>query len=73
MVKSFLVFKEIKDTGKTKIWRVESQDENSLGLIQWWVGWRRYVFVPNEGTLFDSGCLKEITTFIDAEMQKRKK
>ena len=43
-----------------------------LGRIQWRNGWRRYTFLPEVDTTFDSGCLVEIITFIDGLMDQRR-
>lgn len=63
-----------RDTGKTKVWTVMNITNRApLGEITWYSQWRRYVFVPLKGTLYDSNCLKEITTHIDQSMEARKK
>ena len=61
--------------GKTGIWYVYSVHDDTchLGVIKWYWAWRRYVFWPEEETLYDSNCLKTIAEFIDAEMEQRKK
>lgn len=42
-----------------------------LGTIKWRSGWRRYVFYPQDGTVFDAACLTEIITFITNLMLDR--
>jgi hypothetical protein len=59
-------------SGLTSIWSVETLEDVELGQIKWFAAWRKYVFWPHSGTLYDSACLKEIMLFIDAEMGKRK-
>ena len=72
--KQHLVFEEIKDTGKTKIWGVESTyTEEILGKIRWYWAWRRYVFFPESDTLYDVDCMRAIANFISSEMKKRKR
>ena len=74
MAKSFLKFREVRDTGKTKVWSVTNNNDIVLADIKWYAPWRRYVADFNYGsTIMDSHCLKEITSFIDIEMNKRKK
>jgi len=69
-----LRFDEVKDTGKTKVWKVVSTHANAdLGEIKWYYAWRRYVFYPDEDTLYDSRCLTIIINFINSEMEARKK
>lgn len=67
-----LSFREIKDTGKTKAWSVHSPDGTRLGDVSWYSHWRRYVFTPCGGTLFDADCLGSIVAFIMARMKERK-
>lgn len=46
---------------KTKVFRVDSAvDGTLLGFVQWRSGWRRYVFHPQLGTVFDFECLEEL-------------
>jgi hypothetical protein len=59
---------------KTDTFNIQSVNGNSvLGTIKWYSHWRRYCFFPTEYTIFDSKCLKEITEFIDEQMNLRKK
>lgn len=58
---------------KTTIWGIWSgQPGGYIGEIRWYAHWRRYVFFPNDNTLWDASCLREITAFIDEQMLKRK-
>ena len=50
-----------------KSWR-----EDLLGFIRWHTGWRRYVFAPEEGTEYDTRCLRDIASFCTARMEARK-
>lgn len=57
---------------KTKVWEVRSNKDGSiLGRVDWHGPWRRYVFRPAPGTLFDQACLNCITIFIGNEMMSR--
>lgn len=47
-------------SGKTSIWRVLGGGHNLLGEIKWYGPWRRYVFHPIPGTLYDGTCMVEI-------------
>jgi len=64
------------DSGKTTIWYVYStfvtHAGETLGRVAWYGPWRKYVFYPSEGTLFDPGCLTEIATFLSEENRKHK-
>jgi hypothetical protein len=64
-------FTETHDTGKTKVFSAECNDA-FLGNVKWYAPWRRYTFHPAQDTLFDSSCLKEITSFIGGLMEDRK-
>jgi hypothetical protein len=67
-----LAFKEIRDTGKTKVWDVFSSNGIRLGSVNWYAPWRRYVFEPAFATLFDRNCLMEIVEFIEKQMIARR-
>lgn len=69
---AFLEFKEIKDTGKTKVYQITSKDYHALGSISWYAPWRRYTFFPKENTLWDNKCLNEVVSFIDKLMEERR-
>lgn len=71
-ITKYLNFTQISDTGKTKLIGVGNNSGEKLGMIRWKPGWRRYAFEPNEGTIFDSSCMKEIVEFIDSLMDERK-
>nr|WP_299067117.1 hypothetical protein [uncultured Allomuricauda sp.] len=67
-----LIFKEVKDTGKTKVWEVSSRHNDVvLGKIGWYPQWRRYVFYPFPNMLFDYACLRETGKFIHKQMVAR--
>jgi len=66
--KTYVRFEEIghSSSGKTRIWAVRNlQGLAILGVIKWYAPWRRYAFFPQSGTLYDAGCLKEISTFLE--------
>lgn len=72
-MKTYLNFEEILSPGKTKRYHVTSLSNGTgLGFIAWYNSWRKYCFFPTEETVFDSGCLKEITGFMDGLMEERK-
>lgn len=62
----YLDFQELVPSGrKTKIIRVLSKNNVLLGDISFWPAWRKYVFNPAWGTMFDDKCLKEIVNKLD--------
>ena len=65
-----LQFIELRDTGKTKTWRVECACAG-LGRITWYSHWRRYVLEPACATVWDRNCLMQVIAFIDARMTER--
>lgn len=64
---------EVKDTGKTKVWRIDTAHGANLGYVRWWSAWRRYTFWPAHGTIFDVKCMLDIAQFINDEMTRRRK
>lgn len=76
--KTWLVFEEVSDTGKTKVWSVwNSQDGSYLGEVRWRGAWRQYVYtnyVQNRalGTVWNVDCMDELTAFIRARMEERR-
>lgn len=51
---------------KTKVWRVLSRvHADNLGTVEWLGRWRQYCFFPSSETVFNKGCLIEITSFLE--------
>lgn len=60
--------------GKTNVWSVQSRSSGGgLGVIQWYAPWRQYCFFPYQDTLYNTGCMDDISDFIKGEMGKRRK
>lgn len=61
-------------SGLTDIWDVVNPFRGNLktGEVRWHGAFRKYCFYPNDGFLFDAGCLKMIAAFLD-EMNTRKR
>lgn len=55
----------LSDSGKTKICTVFpiSEPIMSLGTIKWYAPWRQYCFFPNEKSLYNQECLRDISYF----------
>ena len=71
----YLRFEMVEKKPKTEVYVVSSLkefDTEVLAKISWYGKWRRYVFCPSEGTLFDAACLGEVKEFIDNLMKERK-
>ena len=70
---TYLVFRELRDTGKTKVYAVDSlRDGQRLGLIHWYGRWRQYTLEPEHNTIWNKDCLKEIATFLGQLMVERR-
>jgi hypothetical protein len=67
-------FKEMPQTGKTKIYQVVPKEYpgSCLGEIKWYGSWRCYAFYPFPNCVFEKTCLKDITSFIENLMLQRK-
>jgi NADH:ubiquinone oxidoreductase subunit len=67
---SYLKFEDrgTSDSGKTKRWVVLNSLSNAaLGWVQWYSGFRKYVYEGLPGTKYDAGCMREIANFIEAK------
>ena len=71
----YLKFTPIHSTGKTQVFDVKSASADSvLGRIGWYAPWRKYTFIPIQSpVIFDRVCLLDITDFLQALMDERKK
>lgn len=59
---------------KTDVWHVWNIGGSiHLGVVKWFTHWRRYVFHPGPGMVFDVGCLRDLAEFLEAETVKQKK
>jgi hypothetical protein len=63
-------FDEVQTRTKTKRWRVLTRDGGgaigvAIGVVSWWSPWRKYVFHPFAGSLYEQDCLRDIATFIE--------
>lgn len=57
---------------KTHIFEVRSKTQGSiLGTVEWFGRWRRYSFFPNDDTIYDAICLRDIAEFCDRLMTQR--
>ncbi len=59
---------------RTLVWDVINiRSGNHIGQIRFYGPWRQYCFVPAPATVFSAGCLGEITEFITAHKNDRRK
>ena len=69
----YLDFVQHSDSGKTKVFSVDSRRHGQrLAVIKWWGAWRQYVMFPEPETVWNVDCLQEIRTFIAGLMDERK-
>ncbi len=75
MTSKFLNFEHVgnSESGKTKVFSVQNKAGGVLGNIKYYAPWRRYCFIPEDGTLYDAACLSDIQNFITDLMKQRKK
>ena len=73
----YLLFIKAKEQNpKTSIYLVRTNDARSilLGVIKWFPQWRQYGFYPEDGTVFEKTCLKDLYEFcIKLNILQRKK
>jgi hypothetical protein len=56
---------------KTKIWEVTATaSDEVLGRVQFYGAWRKYIFSPYAGTLFDAACMREVADFSEAKTKE---
>jgi protein tyrosine phosphatase len=59
---SHLSFERLATKNKTAVEAVVSvRTGEEIGLVKWYSPWRRFAFFPNEKTVWDAGCLKEVS------------
>ena len=70
----YLRFEELEAKPKTKRFAVRNKTSDFiLGYVKWHGPWRRYCFFTIDVFLiFDTGCLADITDFINKLMAERK-
>ena len=57
-------------SGKTQVWKVLSNDDDSLGEIRWYGRWRKYAFHPEIFTIYEQDCLRKIADFCEDQSRK---
>lgn len=62
------------ESGKTRLWDVVGVGQGvPLGHIQWFGRWRKYVFEPKYGTVFDEDCLRDIAAFCESRTKDHRR
>ena len=63
----WIEIKRVQFEGLTQRYEVFAKSNQSLlGRIQFYPGWRRYVFQPTFPSTFEEECLKDIAEFVEA-------
>ncbi len=57
----------------TSLWIVRNKYDETLGSIHWITHWRKYVFAPAPGCVFEEDCLRDIAQFIEERTNEYKK
>jgi len=72
-VSKYLEFRFLRDTGNTKVYGIHSKsDGGQLGTIKWYDPWRQYILEPWEDTVWNAGCLEDVSAFMRDLMQNRR-
>ena len=56
----------------TRMWDVRTKAGVPLGVVRWYGGWRRYCFLPDELTVYEQDCLRDIANFCETRTRERK-
>lgn len=71
--KKHIYFSIVVFTGKTWVYNVYSKEgEHLLGQVKWYASWRCYAFYPEPNCVFESQCMKDITSVLEKLMLDRK-
>lgn len=77
----YMTARMVEQKPKTQVWEIKNKHHDvPLGTVKWNGDWRQYCFFLEADTVFSSGCMKEIETFLNglnrdkrSEIQERKK
>lgn len=59
-------YKHIHFVNKKKLWICRNNKTDSdLGCIWFYETWKRYTIIFDEKAIFDAGCLRDISDFLD--------
>jgi hypothetical protein len=51
---------------KTSIWECKNSKSNTtLGIVKWYPSWRQYCYFPIIEAVYSSGCLDDISNFMN--------
>ena len=52
-------------------WWIQGRTDR-LGRVEWYPRWRKYIFLPNTGTLYSDDCLTAMAEFLARKTKERK-
>jgi len=71
---NYIRFEVMEKKPKTNVYGIFSlSDESLLGQIYWYSPWRQYVFDSYSKTIWNDGCLEEVTNFLKELKEERKR
>jgi hypothetical protein len=56
-------------SGTTQRWEVLDRHGGTLGEIHWYGQWRQYAFICTNYAVFNKGCLRDISNFLEEQMR----
>ena len=69
MMPRYIVFEDkgrLTPQHKTRQWDVKNKRTDALlGQIYWHKGWRCYVFQPEDCTIYEQECMRDIALFLE--------
>jgi len=71
---SFLLFREVSNPDKkTRRWTIQSRldETTTIGWIEFYTSWRKYVWGMIPGSVFDVGCTQEVVDFLKLHKDDR--
>jgi hypothetical protein len=69
---AFLSFQEVPNPGKkTKRWKISNSGGLTLGWIEFWPSWRKYVWSMIPGSVFDVSCTESVVEFLKLHANDR--
>ena len=64
----WIKFSEMPQTGKTKRFAIYPKDQAlAIGHVLWYGAWRKFCFFPNERTVYEEQCLRDIAEFCEQQ------
>ena len=62
----WIQFVEFPAAGKTRNWTVTANEGGAvLGIVKWYIPWRKYCFFPERNCVFEQDCLRDIAEFCE--------